>query len=76
LISEVNYLSLSKTNVIWYNLDVIGWSLHKEGEISIVSPEYAEYLSPEYLESIRKRPQANAKLKTPLFKQYSEILKK
>jgi len=40
VIKGKNYLSLSKTNVTWYNLDVTGWSLHKEGEISIVSPEY------------------------------------
>jgi len=45
LISGVKYFTVSEANVIWYNLDGTGWSLHKEGEISIVSPEYPRAIS-------------------------------
>jgi len=54
LISRVNYLSLSKTNVTWYNLDGTGWSLHKEGEISIVSPEYPRNTRPSNKQPLLK----------------------
>jgi len=68
LISGVKYFTVSEANVIWYNLDGTGWSLHKEGEISIVSPEYQKIDNKLEKRGLSSFKEITEKLKEIIFK--------